>query len=510
MARDLPARRDAAGQRATGAVAVASCTAVIRAATHAPSRGTTTFALVVQSTFGHAGLGAMLARLGSVDSLWVLDPNLAGADSAGSETAVVRRPLPTSLVWPTGVHVGAGMAIAVHTRYPGSLVESAPIASWAALARALREASGSPPGADRDSAADAPPPPPVASAPRHDSLSAVATLLGQLTETYAVSGHEEPMRRQVRAALPAWARSLVQQDTAGNLIVAAGPERDSVAFIAHLDEVGFEITGLAPDGTVSLERRGGFYLSLWEGQPALLHFDPAGADSALPALRGVFVPRQQASTKQPKSLTAWFGLDSAALVARGVRVGLSVTGVKSATRLARSRFTARSIDDRAGCTALLMALRAIDPKQLKHRVVFVFSVREETGLDGAAAFAADHGRSVRRVYAVDTFVSSDSPLESARFALAPIGQGAVVRALDNSSVTPPDEVDRVVAIARAGHIPIQVGTTNGGNDGSALVRYGAVDIPISWPLRYSHSPAEVVDLADIQALARLVAALATH
>jgi putative aminopeptidase len=41
------------------------------------------------------------------------------------------------------------------------------------------------------------------------------------------------------------------------------------------------------------------------------------------------------------------------------------------------------------------------------------------------------------------------------------------------------------------------------------VRYGAVNVPLAWPLRYSHSPAEVIDLADVHALARLVAALAT-
>jgi putative aminopeptidase FrvX len=223
----------------------------------------------------------------------------------------------------------------------------------------------------------------------------------------------------------------------------------------------------------------------------------------------VFVPRDRPQGKQPAALTVWFGLDSASLVARGVRPGLSVTGVKSATRLGRTRFTARSIDDRAGCTALILAMRTLDPARLPRRVIFVFSVREETGLDGAAAFAAQHGRSVRRIHAVDTFVSSDSPLESHRFAYAPIGKGAVVRALDNSSVTPGQEVDRTVAIAKQARIPLQVGTTNGGNDGSEFVRYGAVDVPISWPLRYSHSPAEVIDLRDVQSLGRLVAALAT-
>jgi putative aminopeptidase len=218
----------------------------------------------------------------------------------------------------------------------------------------------------------------------------------------------------------------------------------------------------------------------------------------------VFVPRDSATRKQPGPLTAWFGLDSAALVAHGVAVGSSVTAYKCATRLAGTRFTARAIDDRVGNTALILAVRALDPKTLTHKVIFVWSVREEIGLDGARATAANYGPSVKRIYAVDTFVSSDSPLESSRFAHIPIGTGAVVRALDNSSVTPPDETARVVGLARAKRIPIQVGTTNGGNDGSELARYGAVDVPLSWPSRYSHSPVELMDLRDVRSLADLI------
>jgi putative aminopeptidase FrvX len=69
-------------------------------------------------------------------------------------------------------------------------------------------------------------------------------------------------------------------------------------------------------------------------------------------------------------------------------------------------------------------------------------------------------------------------------------------------------VDSLVAVARARHLPLQLGTTNGGNDGSAFSDWGVPDVPIGWPLRYSHSPVEVVDLRDVATLARLVGALA--
>jgi putative aminopeptidase FrvX len=150
----------------------------------------------------------------------------------------------------------------------------------------------------------------------------------------------------------------------------------------------------------------------------------------------------------------------------------------------------------------------MNPATLRHRVIFAWSVREETGLEGAMALARRYGSSVKRVFSVDTFVSSDSPAETTRFAYAPLGQGAVIRGLDNSAVASPAEIERILAIARAQNIPLQVGATNGGTDGSDFVRYGAVHVSLSWPGRYSHSPVEVLDLRDLDALQRLIYALA--
>ncbi|HEX3187530.1 MAG TPA: M20/M25/M40 family metallo-hydrolase, partial [Pyrinomonadaceae bacterium] len=272
---------------------------------------------------------------------------------------------------------------------------------------------------------------------------------------------------------------------------------------------GFEVTNIADDGTVSLRTRGGLYPSLWEGQRAILHFDPPFTDNSRPRkLQGVFVPRESATTKQPEAVTAWFGLDGAALKALGVVSGLAVTSDKEATRLGPTRFTARALDDRAGSTALILAARRINPSLLKRKLILAWSVREETGLEGAIAMGKRYGATVKRVFSIDTFVSSDSPLETTRFAHAPLGQGAVIRGLDNSSVAPPAELDRLLNIARSQNIALQVGATNGGTDGSDFVRYGVLHVGLSWPGRYSHSPVEVLDLRDLQALEKLIYAVA--
>jgi putative aminopeptidase FrvX len=112
------------------------------------------------------------------------------------------------------------------------------------------------------------------------------------------------------------------------------------------------------------------------------------------------------------------------------------------------------------------------------------------------------------VFAIDTFVSSDSPLESKRFADAEIGKGFVVRAVDNSNIVPLPYVDRVVELAKENRISAQYGVTGGGNDGAVFTRFGSVDVALGWPLRYSHSPGEVIDTKDLDALGKIVEAIA--
>ena len=485
------------------------CAAVAAASRSTPERGRTIFVISAQSAFRWAGLSGVLAPLGEVDTLVIAASRLIAPDSRASDGVITRAEIRTPFEPVPGSTIRSTLALALPPAFSGTLVESVRADAARRYASAVAEAAGI-----REAADAALPLPPLSStakrergAEREDSLATTARLLTVLTETYGVSGHETPVREKVLAALPAWAQSRTTTDSAGNLLLALGPDRDTVVFVAHMDEVGFDVSAIAPDGTVSLRRRGGFYLSLWEGQTALLHVEKDGRRSQI---RGIFVPRDSVASRQPGELVAWFGMDSAALAARGVTTGTTVTSLKTAARLGASRFTARSIDDRAGCTALIEAVRTINPDALTRKVVFVWAVREEIGLEGAAAVATSLRGSVARVYAVDTFVSSDSPLDDHRFAYTPIGRGPVVRALDNSSATPRSEVDRVRVVADGEGIPIQVGTTNGGNDGSEFVRYGVRDVPISWPLRYSHSPAELVDLADIAELGRLVAALALH
>ena len=502
-----------AGHVSGGAAGLrAGCAALVAAARGTPSTGETVFIIGTQASFGWPGLGGTLARLSgfAADSITVLGPGAAQrgtrqrrAGSGPLNAAVYRAAGREAITW-----------IAPAVRHPGALVESIAESEAAWLLGEAQQAAGITRGSttgnqtawveiprrERASAR-------TATARVGDAQHGIMRTLAALADLPAVPGDEWRVREAIRSQLPAWAKQRAVVDDSGNLVISAGPARDTVVFMAHMDEVAYDVSAIARDGTVTLRARGGVIPSAWEGQPALAHL-PKTAAGLPDTVPGIFVPRDSARSRRPRTVTAWFGMDSAALVARGVRIGTGVTSPKVSVRLAGSRFTGRSMDDRAGSTAMLRAVQSINPATLDHAVLFVWSVREEGGLVGAQRMAEQHGAAVRRIYSIDTFVSSETPLESPHFAFVSLGKGPVLRAIENGSISPLDVRADVQAAGRRAGIPLQIGLTQGGTDGTAFTFYGAPNTGLSCPGRYSHSPAEVLDLRDVEQLGRLIGEVA--
>jgi putative aminopeptidase FrvX len=348
------------------------------------------------------------------------------------------------------------------------------------------------------------------------SMPGTTELLSRLTTTYGASNHEQPVREMVKSLLPKWAKP--ETDDAGNLILYLGAspapvKTPKILVIAHTDEIGFEIKSISDDGRLEAEPLGGMILSFYQGHPALVHTSAGD----LPAVIELPNGWDEATFEWPKDSENPIRLDIGArspeeAAKLGAKIDDSITIPKNYRPLLGTRANARSFDDRVGDTALISAVWALGGPLKDRDVTFVWSTGEELGLVGAAALAkrlAAEGHEPDYVFAVDTLVSSDSPLESKRFADAQIGKGFAIRAVDDSNIAPAPLVDRLLHLGRTNRIPVQLGVTGGGNDGSAFVPYGAVDIALGWPLRYSHSPAEVIDTRDVDALARIVAVIAT-
>lgn len=339
-------------------------------------------------------------------------------------------------------------------------------------------------------------------------------ILKTLVETYGVSGHEVAVREAIQRLLPAWAKTSV--DPAGNLILhssAANPSsRPSILFDAHMDEIGYRVESILPDGRLQVSSQGGGLPYFFEGHAVFIHTASGIRPGVLELPKGWNQPGfEWPHFGQHSPIYVDTGAHNVTEVAKlGIRAGDFITVPKKYRGLLDSRVSGRSMDDRVGDAALISAVWALGPTLGGGNVTFMWTTGEELGLVGAAAAAkrmAAEGRVPQYIIAVDTFVSSDSPLESKRFADAKLGDGFVVRAIDNSNIVPRRLVEKVLEIAHTHGIPAQYGVTGGGNDGSAFLRYGSTDVALGWPLRYSHSPGEVIDTHDLDALAHIVAEL---
>ena len=387
-------------------------------------------------------------------------------------------------------------------RYPGTPVETIALRDVQALSEALLGALG---GRGGTAVAAPPLPPPPAIVESGTGHQESARLLSTLIARYGVSGAEAPVREEVLRSLPAWAKP--ETDAKGNVTVTIGSGGDPILFVAHMDEVGFRVEEVLPDGRLRLQKRGGLISSVWEAQAALVHGDRG-------PVAAVFEPRTDwwtaGKAPLPDPPTVYLGVASAREAeALGIHAGSTVTMPKRMFRIGAHRAVARGFDDRVGSTAQLLALRRLDPAKLRRRVIFAWSVEEEVGLNGAQALAERLGN-LAEVHAIDTFVSSDSPIESERFAGARLGHGPVLRAMDNGYVAPRETIDRFLGVARRAGVPVQVGFTGGATDAMPFLADGAALLPFSWPGRYSHSPVEVADLRDVESLVKLIVAVATE
>ncbi len=279
-----------------------------------------------------------------------------------------------------------------------------------------------------------------------------------------------------------------------------------------MDEIGYEVRTVLPDGRLELQSRGGGVLAYFLGHAALVH----SANGMHPGVLQLPDGWDKSDFQWPRGPRMTTHMDVGAhnpeqVAQLGIKTGDFITIPKKYHKLLGRRAAARAFDDRIGCAALVSAAWALGPNLNGRDVTFIWSTSEELGLEGAAAAAkrmAAQGKLPDFVFAVDTFVSADSPLESKRFADAILGQGFVVRAVDNSNIVPRNLVEKVIQLSKAGGIAVQYGVTGGGNDGAAFSPFGSTNVALGWPLRYSHSPGEVVDVRDLEALAKIIAAAA--
>ncbi len=314
----------------------------------------------------------------------------------------------------------------------------------------------------------------------------------ELCSVAGVSGREENVRQLLIKNL----KVPYQVDNVGNLVVELSEGEETVAIMAHMDEIGLIITGVNNDGTLNFRKIGGFDDRILAGS----HVQVVTESGMLEGVIGI-TPPHLSSQQTIENLRIDIGCKSKQEAeALGVKVLDYAVFKKHASLLNGEFFAMRSLDDRFGCLALLEVLNRVKDEKLSRKIYFVWTVQEEIGLKGAKAFVANHRIDV--CYAVDSFACCSSLTGDVT-----VGKGPVLRMLDNSAFASYELMKEILNLAEKHDLPVQVGVTGGGTDGSVAMEFGAKMVPVTLAVRYLHTPAEYISIKDLKNLIELLTLL---
>ncbi|AJC72010.1 endoglucanase [Thermococcus guaymasensis DSM 11113] len=323
--------------------------------------------------------------------------------------------------------------------------------------------------------------------------------LMEITQIPGISGYEEKVREKIGEWLEPYADYTV--DTIGNLIVELGEGELKAIFMAHMDEIGLLITGIRPDGKLTFRKIGGIDDRLLYGRHLDVITESGKLDGVIGALPVHLNLERKFDTVPWNRLVIDIGAESREEAeALGVKV-LDYAVFKKHFAVLNDRYVStRSLDDRFGVVALIEAIKDLVDHDLDGKWIFAFTVQEEIGLKGAKFLAERY--SPKYAFAIDSFACCSNLTGDVR-----LGGGAVIRAVDNSAIYTRRLARKVAEVASRNEIPLQVGVTGGGTDASVFQHKSEV-LALSVPIKYLHSEVETLNLGDLEALIKLIEAIA--
>ena len=308
----------------------------------------------------------------------------------------------------------------------------------------------------------------------------------------------------------------IRADVNGNSLATvfpAGDHRDGprLMFAGHIDEIGVMLVHVDDDGFCYFEPIGGWDPQVFVGQRVTL----LGTDGPVAGVIGkqaIHTMDQASRDKLSKPQDLWIDIGAKNRAEAIAQVGPGTPGVlgSAVTRLPNNRVVSRSLDNRVGAFVVLEALRLLAEARPAVPVTAVATTQEEIAYTGGGARTSATSLAAVAAIVVDVTHATDSPgIEKKRHGDVKLGSGAVITrgAAVNGVV-----FERLVAAAEAEQIPyvVQGAARFTGTDADAIftAHRGVATGLVSVPLRYMHSPNEMVALDDVMAVARLLAAFA--
>jgi len=332
--------------------------------------------------------------------------------------------------------------------------------------------------------------------------------LEKLSNAMGVSGREGEVRELMIKMMTPYADEVVVDKLENVIAVKKGKSSSpKIMLAAHMDEVGLMVKTISKEGYLQFAKMGGIDDRILPAQKVMV-LSRKGAFPGIIGSKPQHVQKEDERKKviAPDELFIDVGAEcKEAASAMGIAVGDMVGFDVKYVSLGKDVVMGKAFDNRAGCAAIVEALRLIQKTDCS--VCAVGTVQEEVGLRGAgtAAFGVDPDLAL----ALDVTVAGDTPGIREIDTSTKIGKGPALSISDSGLITHPKVLRWLLETAEEEKIPFQIEAGLMGSTDAAriyLTRQGIPSGNVSIATRYIHSPVAVLSLKDIEYSAKLTAA----
>ncbi len=329
------------------------------------------------------------------------------------------------------------------------------------------------------------------------------TLIKELTDLNSVSGNENEVREYIKNKINGLCDSL-EVDTIGNIIAykKGSSGKLKVMLSAHMDEVGFMVSGYMEKGFLKFKPVGGIDSRILQGKRVIIGKKRLkGVIGAKPLHQQS--PEERERITKIKDLYIDIGAETKEEAEKLAPLGEFIAFDSDYVELGKDCIKAKALDDRVGCAVLMEVLKY----NFEFDLYACFTVQEEVGLRGAQVAAFKIMPDVALV--LEGTTCADVPEVKPFDFSTELGNGAALTLVDRTCYSDRKLVKFLYDTAVKNGIKVQYKqTTTGGNDAGQIQRtgMGVKTASISVPCRYIHSPVSVMSRSDFECVERLTLA----
>jgi len=329
--------------------------------------------------------------------------------------------------------------------------------------------------------------------------------LKQLINTPSPSGFEQPVQKLIKQELEKFSAE-VKVDVMGNVMgVVNKGGKPRIMIAGHCDEIGLMVKYIDENGYIFFTTIGGVDAHLlpgrrvyiWHGEEKIcgvigrkpIHLLEEEERKRVSKIEDMFIDVGVKNRQEAESL---------------ISIGDPITFSEEFLTLRGDKVIGRGFDDRIGAFITVEVLRELSRRELNAEVYGVSTVQEEVGLRGARTSTFSIHPDIG--LCIEVGFATDFPgVEKKKVGEVKVGKGPIIARGPNIN---PVLYQILLSVAEEKGIPVQTSGEPRGTPTDAnviqLSREGVATALISIPLRYMHTPSELISLEDVENTIKLI------